>query len=126
MTTIEIFALIVVIVAAIKMIFALTSPKSWLNFTGKVWKFPTLMMWASLILAAIVLYYILQTLTIIDIFAVMLFIALLSATTMAVYARDFLSIIPKIVKDKKFLKKAWLPILIWLVLIIWAAKELFV
>lgn len=126
MTPIEIFALIVVIAAAIKMIFVLINPKSWLNFAVKVWKSPTLMMWVSLILAVIVLYYLLQALTIIQIFAVILFIALLSATTMAVYAKDFITMAQRISKDKKFLKKAWLAILIWIILIIWAAKELLI
>lgn len=126
MTLIEIFAFIVLIALAVKIIMLLISPKAWLKFVEKIWKAPALIMWVSLILALIVLYYLTTEISITQIFAVMLFIALISAVTMAGYAKDFLSMAKKLAGDKNFLKRTWLPILIWIVLAIWAAKELFI
>lgn len=125
MEIIEIFALIVLVAIAIKMLVILISPKSWLSFAGKIWKLPILVMVVSLILAGVVFYYLIQEINLVQIFAVMLFIALISAATMAVYAKEFLAVAQKIVKDRSFLKRAWLPILIWVILAIWAAEELF-
>jgi len=125
MGIIEIFALIVLVAIAIKILAVLISPKSWLSFTGKIWKLPILTMIISLILAGIVFYYLIQEVSIVQIFAVILFIALISAATIAVYSKEFLAVAQKIVKDKGFLKRAWLPILIWVILAIWAAEELF-
>lgn len=125
MEIIEIFALIVLVAIAIKILVVLISPKSWLIFAGKIWKLPILTMVVSLVLAGIVFYYLIQEISIVQIFAVMLFIALITAATMAVYVKEFLPFAQKLLKDRNFLKRAWLPILIWIVLLIWAAKELF-
>jgi len=125
MEIVGIFALIVLIAIAIKILVVLISPKSWLNLVGKIWKLPILTMIVSLILAGIVLYYLLQEISIVQIFGVLLFIALISAATMAVYIKEVLPFAQKMLKDRSFLRKAWLPILIWIILIIWALKELF-
>ena len=125
MEIVGIFALIVLIAIAIKILVVLISPKSWLNLVGKIWKLPILTMIVSLILAGIVLYYLLQEISIVQIFGVLLFIALISAATMAVYIKEVLPFVQKMLKDRSFLRKAWLPILIWIILIIWALKELF-
>lgn len=124
MTPIEIMALIVVLAAAIKILVILVNPKSWLGIVNKVWSKPVLTGLISLILAGVVLYYLIQELTIVQIFAVILFIALISATSMAVYAKDFIAMAQKFAKDRSFLKKAWLAVLIWIILILWALKEL--
>ena len=125
MEIVGIFALIVLIAIAIKILVVLISPKSWLNLVGKIWKLPILTMIVSLILSGIVLYYLLQEISIVQIFGVLLFIALISAATMAVYIKEVLPFVQKMLKDRSFLRKAWLPILIWIILIIWALKELF-
>ena len=125
MEIIQIFALIVLIAIVVKMLVILISPKYWLNFAGKIWKSPILVMVVSLILAGIVFYYIIQEISIVQIFAVILFVALISMATMAVYVKEFLAVAQKIVKDRNFLKRAWLPILIWIILAIWVSLELF-
>lgn len=125
-TSIEIMALIVAVIAAIKIIVIFVKPKAWLGLVKKVYAQPILTTIISLVLAVIVLYYLLQELTILQIFAVMLLIVLLAAINMSTYSKEMTGVAEKMLKDKKILKKAWLSVVIWVILIIWTLKELFV
>lgn len=125
MTPIEIIALIVILVAAIKIIVLLINPKSWMGVVRKVWTNPMITSVISLILAAVVLYYLLQEITIIQVFAAMALVGLLAALGIAAYSNEIVALGEKMLKDKAVIKKAWLALLIWIILIIWALKELF-
>jgi len=125
MTPIEIMALIVIVVAVIKLIVILVKPKAWIGVVKSVYSNSVLTMVVSLVLAVIVLNYLLTELTIVQIFASMLFFALLAALSISVYSKDLISLGNKMLKDRKFLSKAWLAIVVWIILIIWAVKELF-
>ena len=125
MTPIGIIALILIIISAIKIVVILVNPKSWADFVKKLWSNPMITSVISFILAAIVLYYLIQSgLTIVQILAVTLFVALLMAVGIGMYASEMISMATKMLK-KGVLKKAWLYTLIWIVLLIWGAKELF-
>lgn len=125
MTPIEIMALIIAVAAAIKILVILVSPKLWVNLVKKVWFSPLLIGILSLVLAIISLYYLIQAgITIVQIFAVMLFISLLAAVGVAVYSKEVVGIAVKLLKDRNILKKAWFYIIIWIVLLIWVLKEL--
>jgi len=125
MTPIEIMALIVIVVAVIKLIVILVKPKAWIGVVKSVYSNSVLTMVVSLVLAVIVLNYLLTELTIVQIFASMLFFALLASLSISVYSKDLISLGNKMLKDRKFLSKAWLAIVVWIILIIWAVKELF-
>jgi len=125
MTPIETFALIVILAALIKIIVIAINPKTWVGFAKKVYANTVLVMIIGLILAAVVLYYLIQEITILQIFGVMLFIALIAMMGVAVYAKEVMPVIEKIIKEKNFMKRAWLPILIWIILLIWAIIEIF-
>lgn len=125
MTIIEIFALIVALAVIIKIGVLMINPKQWIKLTEKIWKVPYIVLVVSLVLAGVVLYYLLKDLTIVHVFAVMLFIVLISAATLSVYIKDFLAIAHKFSKEKNFAKKAWIPILLWILLSIWVIKEIF-
>ena len=126
MTPIEIIALILIIVSAIKIIVILANPKSWADIVKKIWANPMVTSIISLILAAIVLYYLVwvEGITIVQILAVTGFVVLLMAVGIGMYATEMISMATKMLK-KGVLKKAWLYTLIWIVLLIWGAKELF-
>lgn len=126
LSTVQWFALVVLVFALIKLVVVSVNARAWLKFAKGLWKSPMLVGVVSIILAAVVLYYLMQAgFSIVDVFSVMLFIVLISAATMAVYAHEFMDMAGKMLKTRGFMKKAWLPILIWLVLIVWALKELF-
>ncbi|MEI6058183.1 MAG: hypothetical protein WCP89_00240 [archaeon] len=120
-------AFIFMAIAAIKIIVILISPKAWYNNVAKpIWKRATLMMVVCLVLAAIVLYYLLQSgINIVQIFAVTAFVVLVMAAGAAIYVKDIISLATRMIRDKSLVKKSWLYILIWVVLIIWGAKVLF-
>jgi len=125
MDPIGIMALVFIIAVVIKILVVLINPKSWVGLMKKTWSSPLVTTILSIILAAITLYYLLQTLTIIQIFAVMLFTGFVAAIGVSVYSKEITKIAEKILKDKKLLKKVWLPLIIWIILALWGIKELF-
>lgn len=125
MTPIEIIAFILVLLVLVKLIVILINPKSWQKTTQALIGKPILTIVVSLVLAAVVLYYLLAELTIVQIFAVMAFLALLMMLSMAAYSKEFLTMAKKILKDRSALKKCWLPIAIWIVLMLWVLYALF-
>jgi len=125
-TPIEWMALILIVVSAVKIIVILIKPSAWnTKVVKKVWANPNLAMVVSLILAAIVLYYLLQGgLTIVEILAVTLFVALLIGAGMAGYKNELINMADKMLKDKSMIKKSWLYIVVWVILLAWGAKVL--
>lgn len=124
MTPIEFFAWIVIMIILIKLIVIMKNPGTWLNVVENIWGNPSIVISVSLILAAVVLYYLLQEISIVHIFSVMLLFVLLSAVNISMYSSDFMQLGRKLLKDKNIIKKSWLPILIWVLLCLWAIKEL--
>ena len=125
MTPIEIIALILIIVSAIKIIVILINPTSWMGFAKKIWSNVALMMIVALILAGVVLYYLLQELTIVQILATATFVSLLIVIGLAKHVKPLISTYEKTIKGKGMIKEYWLYMLIWIVLLAWGAKELF-
>jgi hypothetical protein len=119
--TLELLAWIIIVASLIKMIIILVSAKSWMNFAKKVYDKPQLTSWIALILAAVVLYYLIGAgITITQILAVTVFMALLFMAGLSSY-------IKKIIKDvnlKTVLKEQWYYVLAWLALIVWGIIEL--
>ena len=124
-TPVETIALIFIVVVAIKLLVIMTNPKKWMTVIRKVWGAPGLVAGISLILSGLVLYYLLDSgITIIQILAVSVFVALISAISIAAYSQELIKLAEKMLKDKAVIRKAWLAILIWIVLIIWGISTL--
>ena len=89
---IEILALIILAISAIKIIVILINPMTWMNSVVKpLWSKPMITGWICLILSGVVLYYLLQAgITIVQIFAVMLFMVLLIAFGMSIYFKELI------------------------------------
>lgn len=122
-TTIEWFALVIAVFALVKIGFILLKPKAWISFATKVWKNPKITGSVALILSIVVLYYLLKEITIVQIFAAMLFFSLLMMMGFAPYAKELISMSKKNIK--KIVKELRLYLLIWLLLIIWVLWEIF-
>jgi len=125
MGAIEIIASIIIVISVIKLVVLSISPKSLYSFTRKIYSHPNIMSISALILAAVVLYYLIDAgITIVDIFAVMLFTILIMVVGIARYANEMMDWVMK--KDpKNMLKEMWLYILIWVVLLVWGIVALF-
>lgn len=124
-SVVEWFVLVFAIGVLIKLLICAFNPKGWLKFAKSIYKSPSVLFVVELILAAILLYYLLMELTIIQIFATISLGALLTGMTFAIYNKEAMDFAGKFLKGKSLLKRAWLPILIWLALAIWVLIELF-
>lgn len=124
LTPMEILALILVILIAIKLFVLYVKQRAWLNFTKKLYSNPQTFTIVSLILAIIVGYFVFQELTIVQAFGVMLFLTLLMGIGVAQFKDDMFEFADKIYK-RKLLKRARLVTIIWIVLSLWVLWELF-
>jgi hypothetical protein len=124
-TPIEIIAWIVIIASAIKMIVLLINPVSWMNFAKKLYAKPTIVKPVAFVLAGIILYYLLaEGITIVQIMAVTAFVASLLMIGLASEAPGLMKKFDVMIKKGNIWKEYWFYSLLWIILLIWAAKEL--
>jgi len=124
LTPIEWIAAIFVIIGLIKLIYIAINKQKWFDMVSPLYTNSRRTGWIFLILALLVLYYLLQTLSIVSIMAVMAFTSLLIGFSFMQYSKDFLPFAKKIY-TKKFPRGIIIYIIIWLILSIWALKEIF-
>ncbi len=126
MTPIEIMALIVVVITAIKIVMVLINPKFLMIGARVDFGSPILTTIVSLVLMVIALKYLLVEMTIVQVFAAMLFFCPLILMGFTPYSKDILQLASKVFEDKDILKKVWLAIIIWAILIVWVLYTLFI
>jgi len=125
MTPIQIMALIVAVLGAIKMLVIIVDPKIWMKKVVKpIYANTMVASLIGLIIAAVSLYYLTQVMTIVDIFAVLLFFMGIMLMSFAVMAKELTTLADKVLK-KGVLAKFWLPMIIWILLLIWVFYALF-
>ena len=120
----EVLASILILFAAIKLIVILISPRAWLGFAGKVYVKPQITSIVSLLLAAVVLFFLIKAgITIVHIFAVMVFLSLFLVAGIAPYSEKFLGWAME--QDMKaILQQQWLYVLVWVLLMLWCIREI--
>lgn len=123
--SLQIIALILIVVSTIKLIVIIFNPMAWYkNVVKKVYRPHST--WIFLILALIVLYYLIQSeITITIILAVTTFIALLFGLSFSIFSKELLQFADKIYKSKDIIKRSWLSIIIWIILLLWGFLEIF-
>ncbi len=125
MNPIEFIAFIFILISLVKIISISISPQSWnRNIVKKVFKNYHITAFVSFVLALVVLYYLLKSLTITEILASASFIFLLIVFGISAYHEDILKLLDKIYKDKTIIKKSIIYIIIWLILLLWGLKEI--
>ncbi len=123
---IEWFALIFSVAIIVKIFFIALNPKGWFTFAKHFYgKASHVVMVIEFLLALGLFYYLLRDLTIVQIASCIVLGALLTGMTFAAYGKETLKWGSIILKNKKMIWKAWLPILIWLALALWILIELF-
>ena len=126
MSPLEIIAVLLVALFAIKMLVLMVSPRAWYRKVVKpVYGNPKVYMWVLVALAAIILYYLLQELNIVQIFAATAFVTLLMGIGVLAFSKDILDLADRMLRKKNILKRAGLSILIWTVLSIWVLWTIF-
>ena len=125
LTPVEIIATIFIVLAAIKIIVILVNRMGWYNSVVKPVYSSSLSPIIFLILAAIVFWYIIQEVTIVQIIAVSAFVGLLIGVGFAAFGKDTLQFSKK-VYAKELNGWTWISLLIWTALILWAAYMIFI
>jgi len=123
-TPIEWIVTIFAVVGLIKLFVIMISRKSWWGLTKGVYGNPGITGAVSLVLAAVVLWFLLQELTIVQIIAAGIFMVLLMGFAFMTHAKELMGLAKK-VYDKKFSGGLWLYIVIWVVLLLWVLYEIF-
>ena len=124
MNAIAIMALIFALFGLIKLIIVLIKPDAWIKFTDIILKKSIINTGIFLLLLIITGYYLLQSLTIIEIGAAMLFTSLLMAMAWIPYTDKLMKLRPKIIKQG--LAKSWLVMIIWIALLAWMFYAIFI
>lgn len=125
MTAIEIIALVIVAVSIVKLIVLAINPRAWFNTAGKIvgsgWSSRIVL----LILLAVVLKYLLEYLSIVEIYAASAFTIIFFWLSMAPYKEKLFEAVTGEMNMGNIWKRGWLIIVIWLALTLWVAKEIF-
>ena len=125
LTPVEIIALLFVILLFVKLIVLMVNKWAWWAFDKKIYGNPKVASIVFLVLSAIILYYLLQELNIVQIFAAVAFTSMLMAVSVTIYSKEMLSFGEKIMKQKDLMSKSAFLWLIWIVLALWVLKEIF-
>ncbi len=125
MTPVETIAFLIILGSAIKIVMLLINPSGWLGFAKKVWANKGTVKFISIVVAAVLLYYIVQEISIIQILATTAFVASLMVFGMASEAGMLIRKYENKIKRGKIWKEYWLYTLIWIALMIWGVKALF-
>jgi len=119
MRPVEIIALIVAVIGLVKLAVIVTQPKSWLSLVKKVYAKPQVTMAVSLVLALIIIKYLLQEMTIVQVFAAMGLVMAITAASFAAFGKEIIDFAETIFKKKNLIAQAWPLISVWTILIIW-------
>ncbi len=124
MTSIKILAAIFAVATLVKLAFIIARPRIWAQAADVIIKNYQRMTVIYLIGAAIVGYFVLTRINIIDVAAVMLFTALLIGLALAPYSESLLKLSDDVMKVG--MGKTWLAVLIWGLLALWTLYAVFV
>jgi len=125
MIPIEIIALVLIIFAAIKMFTLLVKPQAWMNFVKALFKNKAVAVIIGLVLGGVVLYYLIQEITIVQILAVTAFIAMLFLIGLSGHVDELIRRYEREIKKGKLWKENWFYTLIWIALLVWGVLVLF-
>jgi len=124
-TPVQWIAFLFVTLGLIKLFVIFTrGTKKWMDFVTPLYKNGKRTSWIFLALSMVILYYLLQELSIVQIIATTAFVSFLMAFVFMQYSKEMLSFANKI-SGKKYSGAMILYILIWIALYLWALKELF-
>ena len=125
MTAIETMAFVVVALVGVKILVILVDPKSWIKVIKTVHSVPVFTTLVSLVLAGVTLNYLLEELTIVQIFGSMLFFMFLMMIGVSAYSKEVVPWATNLLKNKNTIRRSLLVIVVWVGLMIWVTYELF-
>ena len=128
MTPVEVIALVTAIVVLGKVVTLLRSQRRW--FSGVTTKFwggtGTTTMAVAAVVAAATLWFLLEELTIVQIWAAMMFCMAITVMGLAPFSKYLLEAEDKWFSETNTLRKGWLPAIVWVGLSLWVLYALLV
>jgi len=123
-SAIEILAGMLIVLAGIKLAVIFIDARIWLRFVKRVYAMPAVTSGVALFLAGLVLYLLVQSgLTIVQVLAVTVFVALLLVVGVAPYAGRLFGWL-ETQSLPEMLRRQWLCVIVWVLLLAWGAVEL--
>lgn len=123
-TVVEWFVLAFLILGIVKLLFLVFNAKAWANFAKKLYSNGTILFFVELVLAGILFYYLLQSISIVMVLGGIVLGALLTGMNFALFPKEVMSLASKIM-GKGMWKRIWFPVIIWLILFVWGLIALF-
>ena len=121
---IEILALVLIAIALIKLVIFIIKPEIWFDFIELLYRKPEFTSSIALLLAIVVLFFLLDSgMTIAQILATCLFVALLIMMGFASYSNEILSW-ARGQEPVYLIKKLWIYWLVWILLLGWGIASL--
>jgi hypothetical protein len=124
MTAIEIIALIIVAVSIVKLIVLAVNPRAWFNTAGRIVSSGWFSRIGLLVLLGIVLWYLLQYLSIVEIYAASAFTIIFFWLSLAPYKQKIYDAVMGEMNTGNIWKRSGLIIVVWLALTLWVLKEI--
>ncbi len=128
-TSVEIIALVLIAIVAVKMLVLIVKPMSWMKFTKVIYKKPNVVKFIGAILAGLILYFLVSpqygNMSIVQILAVSLFMAMMFMIGLSEDIGPFIKKYEAQIKAGKMWQKHWFYTLIWIALLVWGSLVLF-
>ena len=125
LSSIEVMALILAVIGIIKVVVILVNPSAWRGVIRTVYGSRGMLTIVSLVFGAVTLYYLLKELTIVQIFASMLFLMFVMLLAVSAYSKQLLAFYDTLLKDRAVIAKAWVAIIVWAILTVWVLYSIF-
>jgi len=123
-TALETIALAFIVLSLTKLIIVIVNRNSWLKLTNKIYNKPIQTTIILALLGILILFYLVQELSIVQIIATMAFASIIFGLGFLQYPKEMHKLSMKLLK-KKFSPGIIVYILIWIALILWAAITIF-
>jgi hypothetical protein len=124
-TAIEIIAATLAILGIIELIFILIAKQGYLdNVIKPALNNINVISFILIIIGIVIFYFLIQELTIVQIYAVVAFSAILMGVMLFQYSNDLMPLVERVYKEN-FSGLMWIYIIIWLVLSLWVLYVIF-
>lgn len=125
MTALQMMAWFVIVLSAVKILVVAINPKAWMDNVAKPLYTHAALQWTFLAIAVLGWYELRKTMSYEQLFAAMFVFMFLYAAAFAPYGKDVLGSLEHTYKNKAAMwKKSWPSVVVWVVLLVLAAKAL--
>ena len=127
MTVLDVIGAIFAIFILVKVLIVLIKPQLWMKEVAEpLLRNPVLATAVYAILAIVVGYFVFMRLTIAEVAAVMFFTVLLIGLGLPPYSKALLKTAEEMLASRsELLRRAWLPLVIWVVIALWVLSTVF-